>query len=55
MKLHVSKGNTKLGAVPSVSLPPIKSCGDVLCIKDCYALNIMKRFKHVKNPMGRKP
>lgn len=48
MNIHISNGNSKLGSIPSISLPPVKTCGDVLCAKDCYALNITKRFKHVK-------
>lgn len=48
MKIHISNGNSKLGNIPSISLPPIKTCGDVFCAKDCYALNITKRFEHVK-------
>jgi hypothetical protein len=48
MQLHVSTGNSKLGAIPSISLPPIKTCGNVLCTDSCYALNITRRFEHVK-------
>lgn len=48
MKIHISKGNNKLGTVPSISLTPILSCGDVKCFDKCYACNIIRRFKHVK-------
>jgi len=47
--LHVSPGNSKLGDVPNVSLPPILSCDpNVKCAQDCYAVNIVKRFRHVR-------
>ena len=44
MKLHISKGNTKLGAIPSVSLPPVLSCArGVPCAKGgCYALKLAR-------------
>lgn len=48
MKLHISNGNDKLGEIPSLSLPPIKSCGDVKCADKCYAINIIRRFEHVR-------
>jgi len=48
MRIYVSNGNSKLGTIPSISLPPVKSCGSVKCIDKCYALNICKRFKHVR-------
>lgn len=38
MKLHISRGNTKLGSIPSVSLPPGISCPPgVPCREACYA------------------
>lgn len=38
MKVHISRGNTKLGSIPSVSLPPVISCPPgVPCRKACYA------------------
>jgi len=46
MKVHISEGNSKMGAVPSVSLTPVASCGpDVLCKKDCYACKLMRTRK----------
>lgn len=37
MKLHISTGNTKLGEIPNISLPPITTCPiDVPCYFDCY-------------------
>ena len=47
--LNVSKGNVKMGAIPSVSLPPVISCRkNAPCVKDCYARR-MQRYKEVKN------
>ncbi len=47
--IHISEGNSKLGGIPSVSLPPGLSCRPgVLCLKDCYARNICNRFGIVK-------
>jgi len=38
MKVKISIGNTKMGKIPSVSLPPIKSCGNCKdCASKCYA------------------
>ena len=47
--IHISRGNSKLGGIPSISLSPIASCSrEAKCIKDCYALKITQRFKHVR-------
>jgi len=38
LNVKISKGNSKMGEVMSVSLPPILSCGKALpCFKGCYA------------------
>ncbi len=40
MKLHISRGNSKIGKTLNVSLPPIKTCRkSAPCAKDCYANN----------------
>lgn len=45
MKIHISDGNSKLGAIPSISLTPIASCVENIgCASACYAVNIIKRF-----------
>jgi len=45
MRVYVSPGNTKLGKVLNVSLPPVLTCGkDVPCSKDCYALKAWKQY-----------
>ena len=48
-RIRISKGNRKLGSVPSVSLPPIITCGwDVPCSKDCYALRMLRFRETIK-------
>ena len=37
MKISVSKGNSKMGAVPSVSLPSVATCKPCACSRKCYA------------------
>ena len=49
MKLHISNGNTKIEAIPNVSLTPIKSCKcGVPCSKGCYAMKFYKMYPSVK-------
>ena len=57
-ELHVSisPGNAKMGAIPSVSLPPIKSCSLAaceLCGKKCYVRRIIARRKTVRDAYER--
>ena len=35
--IKISPGNSKMGAIPSVSLPAIKTCRDCKCKEKCYA------------------
>ena len=43
LKVKLSQGNSKMGKVTSVSLPPIKSCGAALpCFKGCYAAKLSR-------------
>ena len=45
-KVSISKGNAKMGAIPSVSLPAVITCNpDAPCFKKCYALRITRRYK----------
>lgn len=38
LSVSISKGNSKMGAIPSVSLPPVTTCrADCPCVKLCYA------------------
>jgi hypothetical protein len=49
-KITISKGNKKMGAIPSVSLPPCTTCNpSAPCFKKCYALKIARLYKNVKN------
>lgn len=43
-KIHIANGNTKLGQIPNVSLPPVITCRkDVPCAADgCYALKFYR-------------
>jgi hypothetical protein len=51
MKIHVSAGNSKLGAaIPNVSLVPVASCpSGVPCSKDCYAMKSYRMYPSVKS------
>ena len=45
-KVSISKGNLKMGAIPSVSLPACITCNpNAPCFKKCYALRIERRYK----------
>lgn len=45
MKIHVSKGNSKLGTIPNISLPPIETCPEgALCIEKCYAKKAWRQY-----------
>lgn len=46
-RVKISPGNSKMGAIPSVSLPAVVTCRDCDCKKKCYALRIEKRRKNV--------
>lgn len=49
MKISISYGNTKMGKIPSISLPPIKSCGNCSkCAKHCYAKQTYMQYKNTK-------
>lgn len=48
-KLSISKGNSKMGAIPSVSLPPIITCpAGAPCAKKCYAAKICRLRPNVR-------
>ena len=54
--VSISKGNIKLGQIPSVSLPPVVSCNPKackLCAKKCYARKISKLRPSVKQSYER--
>ena len=57
-ELHVSisHGNSKMGAVPSLSLPPIKTCSASACkhcAKKCYARRMIAMRKTVREAYER--
>lgn len=57
-ELHVSisRGNSKMGAIPSLSLPPFVTCSPAackLCGKKCYARRITARRKTVREAYER--
>jgi len=49
MPLTISKGNMKLGNIPNLSLPPIKTCrNNQLCAKKCYAMKSFRQYPNVR-------
>jgi len=49
MKLHISKGNKKMGKIPSSSLRPIKDCINCKeCSNKCYAIKAYRQYKRTK-------
>ena len=47
--VKISKGNSKLGAIPSVSLPSIKTCRNCACQEKCYAQKLERLRPAVRN------
>lgn len=49
-QLHLSKGNTKLGAIMNISLPPVVTCHNCNnCKLYCYAVRSYHRAENVSN------
>lgn len=49
-RVSISRGNTKMGAIPSVSLPPVITCPPGCpCAKKCYAEKICRLRPSVRN------
>ena len=45
VKIHISGGNTKLGSIMNISLPPVVTCPNCSsCAKYCYAIRSYNRF-----------
>ena len=45
IKIHISAGNAKLGAIMNISLPPVMTCHNCgSCSKYCYAVRSYNRF-----------
>lgn len=48
-KLSISPGNSKMGYIPSVSLPPVITCAaGCKCAKKCYAAKLCRIYPTVK-------
>lgn len=47
--VKISKGNSKLGAIPSVSLPSVKTCRHCACQEKCYAKKLERLRPAVRN------
>ena len=49
MKVSISKGNNKMGAIPSVSLPPVITCPKgAPCAAKCYAAKLCRIYPSVR-------
>lgn len=47
--ISISDGNMKIGATPSFSVMPVRTCSDgVPCVHNCYACRMTKRYPNVK-------
>ena len=50
MNINISKGNSKMGSIQSVSLPAVVTCrNDCECVKKCYAKKLERIRKNVRN------
>ena len=48
MSVSISKGNRKLGGIPSFSVPPVATCSHCSeCSKKCYALKMSRLYPSV--------
>ena len=53
-QVSISHGNSKMGAIPSVSLPACVTCNpDAPCFAKCYARRLERRYKTVSNAYAR--
>ena len=49
-RLRISEGNSKLGKVPNLSLPPVTTCrAEAPCAADCYAVKFYRMYPSVKS------
>ena len=54
LKVSISKGNSKMGYIPSVSLPPIVTCAkNCTCAKKCYAAKLCRIYGTVRKAYAR--
>lgn len=53
-KVSISPGNAKMGAIPSVSLPPVITCAHgCKCAEKCYAVKLCRIRRSVRNAYDR--
>lgn len=53
-RVSISNGNSKMGPIPSVSLPPVITCRkNAPCLKECYAIKLCKLRPTVKSAYDR--
>lgn len=45
--VSISRGNSKMGAIPSVSLPSVVTCRACACQQKCYARKLERIYKNV--------
>lgn len=54
VRVSISAGNVKMGAIPSVSLPPVVTCpAGVPCSRKCYACRMCARRPSVRDAYAR--
>lgn len=51
--ISISNGNSKMGGIPSVSLPAVKTCRKCECHKKCYAKKLERLRPAVRNAYQR--
>lgn len=53
-QISISRGNSKMGAIPSVSLPACVTCNpNAPCFKKCYAAKLERIYKNTRNAYAR--
>lgn len=53
-KVTISKGNAKMGAIPSVSLPACITCNpEAPCFKQCYAVKVARLYRSARDSYTR--
>jgi hypothetical protein len=53
-QISISHGNSKMGAIPSVSLPACVTCNpNAPCFKKCYAAKLERIYKNTRNAYAR--
>ena len=53
-QISISRGNSKMGAIPSISLPACTTCNpDAPCFRQCYARRLSARRASVRDAYAR--